>query len=106
MTGVPPPCGSSMRAATLSGPIAGHTFFGKGHLWPLGMASLARPLPYAQALRFASTYQGKVILAGSTFRREKMRLDPCTGTSISAQSRCSSTRLPPFRTHRRPALPE
>jgi len=26
--------------------------------------------------------QGKVILAGSTFRREKMRLDPCTGTSI------------------------
>jgi hypothetical protein len=49
--------------------------------------------------------QGNVILAGSTFRREKMRLDPCTGPSITAQSRCSSTSLPPLMAHRRPALP-
>jgi hypothetical protein len=31
-----------------------------------------------------------VIFAGSTFRREKMRSDPFTGRSITAQCRCSS----------------
>ena len=44
----------------------------------------------AGGLELVGLAQGKVILAGSTFRREKMRLDPCTGTSIAAQSRCSS----------------
>src|SRR5580693_1340610 len=49
--------------------------------------------------------QGKVILAASTFRREKVRWDPCNGTSITAQSRCSSRSLPPLMAHTRPALP-
>ena len=37
----------------------------------------------AGGLELVGLAQGNVILAGSTFRREKMRLDPCTGTSIS-----------------------
>ena len=45
--------------------------------------------------------QGKVILAASTFRRLKMRWDPCSGTSITAQSRCSSRSLPPLMAHKR-----
>ena len=36
--------------------------------------------------------QGRVILAGSTFRREKMRLDPCTDRRADA-ARASSRRL-------------
>ena len=50
--------------------------------------------PAAQALRgcleLVCLAQGKVILAASTFRREKVRWDPCTGTSITAQSRTDS----------------
>jgi hypothetical protein len=59
----------------------------------------------AGGLELVGLAQGKVILAGSTFRREKMRLDPRTGTSITAQSRCSSRSLPPLIAHKRPALP-
>src|SRR5580692_9691563 len=59
----------------------------------------------AGGLELVGLAQGNVILAGSTFRREKMRLDPSTGTSITAQSRCSSTSLPPLMAHKRPALP-
>ena len=59
----------------------------------------------AGGLELVGLAQGKVILAGSTFRREKMRLDRSTGTSITAQSRCSSTSLPPLMAHKRPALP-
>jgi DNA invertase Pin-like site-specific DNA recombinase len=50
--------------------------------------------------------KGKEIFAASMFRREKTRCDRCTGTSMSAQSRRSSTNLPPLMAHRRPALPE
>jgi hypothetical protein len=50
----------------------------------------------ASCLELVCVAQGKVILAASTFRREKVRWDPCTGTSITAQSRCSSRSLPPL----------
>jgi hypothetical protein len=60
----------------------------------------------AGGLELVGLAQGNVILVGSTFRREKTRLDPCTGTSITAQSRCSSTSPPPLIAHSRPALPE
>ena len=67
---------------------------GKGHLWALGTASFARPLPPKGCGRPRASLlaQGRVILAGSTFRREKMRLDPCTDRRPDA-ARASSRRL-------------
>jgi len=64
--------------------------FGKGHLWPLGRPALRGPCRASDADRLA---QGKVILAASTFRRLKMRWDLCSGTSMTAQFRCSSTEI-------------
>src|SRR4029077_17021154 len=57
-----------------------------------GLPALREPYrpKAAGGLELVGLAQGKVILAGSTFRREKMRLDPSTGTSITAQSRCTS----------------
>ena len=88
--------------------------FAKGHLWALGtMGSGDRQLCEAPAAQGGAVgpelvclAQGRMIFAGSTFRRSKMRCDLFTGRSITAQSRCSSTSLPPFKAHSRPALPE
>src|SRR5580704_13739351 len=69
-----------------------------------GRPSLREPCrPSAAGWQLVCLVHGKVIFAGSTLRREKMRLDPCTGTSITAQSRCSSRSLPPLMAHKRPA---
>ena len=46
----------------------------------------------AGGLELVGLAQGNVILAGSTFRREKMRLDPCTDRRPDA-ARASSRRL-------------
>jgi hypothetical protein len=62
---------------------------------PYGASAAGRPLEPA------CRDQGKVIFAGSTFRREKMRCLVWRGTSITAQSRCSSTSLPPLIAHPR-----
>jgi hypothetical protein len=53
-----------------SAPIAGQTLR-KGHLWPRGPASFARPLPPKRCglPRASRLAPGKVILAASTFRR-------------------------------------
>jgi hypothetical protein len=58
--------------------------FGKGRLWPLGGPALREPcrLKAVGGLELVCLAQGKVILAGSTFRREKVRLEPRTGTLI------------------------
>src|SRR6202022_3347984 len=68
--------------------------FGKGRLWPLGGPALREPCrPKAVGgLELVCSAQGRVILAGSTFRREKMRLDPCTDRRPDA-ARASSRRL-------------
>jgi hypothetical protein len=45
-----------------------------------------------------------VTLAASSRRRSKTRRDPFSASSNTAQSRCSSTSLPPLMAHKRPAL--
>src|SRR6476646_6560881 len=54
----------------------------------------------ASCLELVCLAQGKVILAASTFRRLNMRWDLCSGTSMTAQFRHSSTSLPPLMAHR------
>ena len=108
MTGVWPPLRSSMASPYLySTPIRGANSSPRDTYGPGGPPALREPCrpKAAGGLELVGLAQGNVILAGSTFRREKMRLDPCTGTSITAQSRCSSTSLPPLMAHKRPALP-
>ena len=49
--------------------------------------------------------QGNVTFPASTRRRSKTRRDPFAASSMTAQSRCSSTSLPPWMAHNRPAPP-
>jgi hypothetical protein len=48
---------------------------------------------------------GNVTFPASTRRRSKTRRDPFAASSMTAQSRCSSTSLPPWMAHNRPAPP-
>ena len=106
MTGVWPPSGHLWRAPYLySTPIAEQTSSPRDTYGLGGRPALREPYRSVGGLELVCLAQGRVILAGSTLRREKMRLDPCTGTSITAQSRCSSRSLPPLMAHKRPALP-
>jgi hypothetical protein len=107
MTGVLTPYGTSMAEHLPHlGLIAGQTprqgtpmISGAGQL----CEARARAAGY---LKLACFSHGRVIFAGSTFLRKKIRCDLFTGRSITAQSRCSSTSLPPVMAHKRPALPE
>jgi hypothetical protein len=76
-----------------SGPIAGQTLR-QGTPMASGRAALREPCrPKAVGgLELVCLAQGRVILAGSTFRREKMRLGPCTDRRPDA-ARASSRRL-------------
>ena len=49
--------------------------------------------------------QGNVTFPASTRRRSKTCRDPFAASSMTAQSRCSSTSLPPLMAHNRPAPP-
>jgi hypothetical protein len=98
--------GSSMRASTLfesnrEADSSVRDTYGLG-----GRPALRDPCRVRGYLEIVCLAQGRVIFAGSTFRREKMRCDLFTGRSITAQSRCNSTSLPPLMAHKRPALPE
>jgi hypothetical protein len=48
---------------------------------------------------------GNLTFPASTRRRSKTRRDPFAASSMTAQSRCSSTSLPPWMAHNRPAPP-
>jgi hypothetical protein len=48
---------------------------------------------------------GNVTFPASTRRRSKTCRDPFAASSMTAQSRCSSTSLPPLMAHNRPAPP-
>jgi hypothetical protein len=92
MTGVLPPYGHLWRALTFirlqsrGRPLA-RDIYG---LW--GRPALREPYRPVGGLELVCLAQGRVILAGSTFRREKMRLDPCTDRRADA-ARASSRRL-------------
>src|SRR3984893_11557618 len=106
MTGVLTPCGSSMRASTLfesnrEADSSVRDTYGLG-----GRPAWRDPCRVRGYLEIVCLAQGRVIFLASTFRREKMRCELCSGTSITAQSRCSSTSLPPLIAHKRPALPK
>jgi hypothetical protein len=49
---------------------------------------------------------GNVTFPASTRRSSKTRRDPFAASSMTAQSRCSSSSLPPLMAHNKPALPE
>ena len=74
MTGVWPPLRSSMASPYLSIRLQSRSkLFAKGHLWPRGTASFREPCRRSAAggLELVGLAQGKVILAGSTFRRKR-----------------------------------
>jgi hypothetical protein len=81
MTGDWPPSGHLWRAATSLGSNRGadsspRDTYGLGG--PPALRERCRPKA-ADGLELVGLAQGKVILAGSTFRREKMRLDVLRG---------------------------
>ena len=87
-----------------------------GHLWLYGFGRNRNPLPAHVAAFFdrndhtspgrrPRSIQGNVTFPASTRRRSKTCRDPFAASSMTAQSRCSSTSLPPLMAHNRPAPP-
>ena len=98
------------------GSAPGTLSFPAGHLWLYGVGRIGNPRP-AQVAAFSDrsdhtspgrrphSIHGNVTFPASTRRRSKTRRDPFAASSMTAQSRCSSTSLPPLMAHNRPAPP-
>ena len=85
MTGVVTPCGSSMASRYAIRVQSPGRHFGKGHLWALGTASFARPLPPKRCglPRANLLGPGQSDFWPHRHFYGKGARDPCTGKSIS-----------------------
>jgi hypothetical protein len=73
--------------------------------WPAQVAAFFDRSDHTSPGRRPHSIHGNVTFPASTRRRSKTRRDPFAGSSITAQSRWSSTSLPPLMAHRSPAPP-